>query len=69
MPATSLPSPHGNVDGHRSASAPSRIFASPGLIDGGPTLTSSSPGPGNRRLHVDHLQDIDPAVFVKSHGT
>src|SRR5450759_3884622 len=48
-PARSLPWPEGNVDGHRSARAPARIFASPGLIPAALTLTRTCPRPGTGR--------------------
>src|ERR1039457_6375946 len=48
-PARSLPWPEGNVDGHRSARAPARIFASPGLIPAALTLTRTCPRPGAGR--------------------
>jgi hypothetical protein len=47
IPAKSLPCPDGNVAGQRSCSAPSRIFASPGLMPAALTLTSTWPGPGS----------------------
>src|SRR5918996_3692627 len=47
IPARSLPSPDGNVAGHLARRSPSRIFASPGLIDAALTLTSTCPGPGS----------------------
>ncbi len=46
-PAKSLPCPEGNVAGQRSCSAPSRIFASPGLMPAALTLTRTSPRPGS----------------------
>ena len=45
-PAKSLPCPDGNVAGHRSCSAPSRIFASPGLMPAALTRISTWPGAG-----------------------
>src|SRR5580704_3985501 len=49
IPARSLPSPEGNVAGHRASSSPSRILASPGLIPAALTWTRTCPAPGTGR--------------------